>query len=236
MALAPRNEIKRLEALRRYHILDTEPEAAFDDFAKLASFICGTPMATITLVDLDRQWFKAKVGMDRVETPRNQSFCTHTILANEVMVVEDALIDGRFLDSPLVTGDPHIRFYAGAPLLSPDGHAVGSLCALDQRPRKLDVAGKTMLQTLARRVMEQMELRRVSHDLAAALEDLKTLRDLLPICSHCKGIRNDGGYWQRVEDYLFTSSGTDLTHGICPACAKKHYPGLSDRVQLSGAI
>ena len=236
MALAPGNEIKRIEALRRYHILDTESEAAFDDFAKLASFICGTPMATVTLVDSDRQWFKAKLGINQAETPRDQSFCTHTILSNEVMVIEDASIDRRFFDSPLVTGDPNIRFYAGAPMISPDGHALGSLCAIDSEPGTLDPERRAMLETLARRVVEQMELRRVSHDLAEALEDLKTLRGLLPICSHCKGIRNDSGYWERVEDYLCTRGGTDLTHGVCPLCAEEYYPGLLDRVEAKSLV
>jgi GAF domain-containing protein len=232
----PSNESKRLEALKRYRILDTPPEQAFDDFALLASTICGTPMAMVTFVDRERQWFKAGVGHTAAETPREQAFCAHTILGTEVMVVEDARLDARFTANALVTGDPHIRFYAGAPLIDGKGHALGSLCVIDREPRPLPPGQHAALVALARQVMAQLELRRTAADLAEALSDLRTVHGLLPICSHCKGIRNDAGYWQSVETYLKAHTEADFTHGVCPVCLKQHHPKTYERMQAEGRL
>src|SRR5262249_11316417 len=128
----PADEPKRLAALRRYGILDTPPEPAFDDLARLASEICGTPMSLVTLIDADRQWFKARVNIDARETPRDIAFCAYTVMGHELLVVPDAREDRRFADNPFVTGEPGIRFYAGAPLVAPDGSSVGSLCVADR--------------------------------------------------------------------------------------------------------
>jgi PAS domain-containing protein len=156
----PQNESERLGALQRYEILDTEPEQKFDDLTLLASHICQSPIALISLVDAERQWFKAKVGLTTSETPRSISFCGHAILGEDVMVVPDAAADARFSDSPLVTGEPNVRFYAGAPLLTPEGHALGTLCVLDRVPRELTAAQLEALRALARQVVAQLELRR----------------------------------------------------------------------------
>jgi GAF domain-containing protein len=161
-ARKPDQEAARLEALRQYQILDTPSEQAYDDFTLLASFICEVPIALITLVDAERQWFKSKVGLEVSETARNISFCGYTILSNKTLVVNDALCDQRFVNNPLVTSDPSIRFYAGAPLISPEGHALGSLCVIDRQPRALSELQKTALESLARQVVAQLELRRVS--------------------------------------------------------------------------
>ena len=232
----PTNESKRLEALRRYQILDTSAEQAFDDFAFLASTICQTPIALMTLVDTDRQWFKARLGLDVTETPREQAFCAHTILGSEVMVVEDATRDVRFANNALVTGDPHIRFYAGAPLMDAEGNGLGSLCVIDRQPRSLSPEQNKALQALARQTISQLELRRATAELAEALSDIKTLRGLLPICSHCKKVRNDAGFWQSVEAYVKAHSEADFTHSVCPTCLKQHHPKLFERLNAEGKI
>jgi PAS domain S-box-containing protein len=156
----PLDEARRLEALRGYQILDTDPEPSFDELTLLASQLCGTPFAAITLVDESRQWFKAKVGLTMSEMPRDLAFCAHTILRNELLLVQDVRKDRRFANHPLVTGEPGIRFYAGAPLLTPEGQALGTLCVLDQVPRELSEEQKTGLRILSGQVVAQMELRR----------------------------------------------------------------------------
>ena len=221
----PANEAARLQALRDYDILDTAPEEAFDDAVRIAAFICGTPIATVTLIDSQRQWFKAKLGITGAETPRDQAFCAHTILQPKLMEVEDAHQDERFADNPLVTGAPHIRFYAGAPLITADGQSLGSLCVIDKNPRRLSAEQRDCLERLARQVMMNMELRRVSSQLAEAASNLKTLSGMLPICASCKKVRNDQGYWKQVESYISERTNATFSHGLCPDCTGKYFPG-----------
>jgi signal transduction histidine kinase len=156
----PHNEAQRLGALRGYNILDTKREDAFDDLTRIAAQICATPMALVSLVDENRQWFKSDVGLGASETPRELAFCAHAILQDKVFEVPDAHDDVRFHDNALVTGAPHLRFYAGAPLQTPEGHSLGTLCVLDRVPRNLSEDQKAALQALARQAMAQMELRR----------------------------------------------------------------------------
>ena len=156
----PRHETDRLDALQRYDILDTLPEQAFDDLARLAAQICQTPIALITLVDADRQWFKSKVGLTVSETPRDVAFCAHTIVERRLLIVPDTSQDDRFASNPLVTGEPKIRFYVGVPLMTPDNFALGTLCAIDYVPRELSSQQQEALEILARQVVTQLELRR----------------------------------------------------------------------------
>jgi GAF domain-containing protein len=220
----PGNEIERLAALKEYHILDTGTEQSYDDIVILAAHICKVPIAMISLVDEVRQWFKSKVGLDQQQTSRDVAFCAHAILQNEPFTVPDATKDQRFADSALVTGEPHIRFYAGIPLINPEGLALGTLCVVDHQPRRLSAAQLKALQALSRQVMALLELRRVSTHLAAALDHVKTLQGLLPICAWCKRIRDDEGYWSQVEAYFHKATGADFTHGICPECLARALP------------
>ena len=217
----PTNEAERLAALKEYHILDTGTEQSYDDITALAAHICEVPIAMISLVDEARQWFKSRLGVERQQTPREVAFCAHAILQDKPFIVRDATKDRRFAGSALVTGEPHIRFYAGIPLINPEGLALGTLCVVDHQPRRLSIAQHKALQALSRQVMALLESRRVSAHLANALEQVKTLRELLPICAWCKRIRDDEGYWNQVEAYFHKHTGTDFTHGICPQCLEK---------------
>ncbi len=236
----PTNEWQRLETLRGYEILDTEPEAAFDDLTLLASYICQTPVALISLIDADRQWFKSKVGVSVTETSRDIAFCASAILQPDVFIVPDASEDERFAENPLVVSEPKIRFYAGATLMT-DGHALGTLCVVDRVPRELKPEQLEALRALSRQVLAQLELRRnlkrlekslaardraeaekerTLRDLKAAMAKVHTLEGLLPICLSCKKIQDQTGSWQPFEYYVRTHSEAKVTHKICPACSK----------------
>lgn len=174
-------EARRLEALRSYEILDTPEEKIFTDLARVAAAIVGTPVALVSLVDGERQWFKAKVGLNVEETPRNVAFCAHAIRSPELFVVTDATQDARFSSNPLVTSGPEIRFYAGAPLIASDGHALGTLCVIDFEPRELPPEKAEALRILSRQVMAQLHLRRelqwVAQDVARREVLLRPVRE-----------------------------------------------------------
>jgi anti-sigma regulatory factor (Ser/Thr protein kinase) len=201
------DETARLAALARYRILDTEPEQAFDDLTLLASHICGTPIALVTLIDADRQWFKSRVGLSIAETSRSLAFCQHAIRQENLFTIPDALADARFRDHPMVVGEPRIRFYAGAPLITPDGQALGTLCVIDRVPRTLTAQQTDALMALKRQVEAQLELRvhviELKEALAACdrseaerkllveqletqLTGVKRLTSLMPFCSACE--------------------------------------------------
>src|SRR5215475_6468825 len=173
MATPPpiKSEAARVAALHRYAILDTEPEQAFDDLVLLASFICKTPIALISLVDENRQWFKSKLGVSISETSREIAFCSTVIQQSDVFVIPDTLNDERFRDNPLVVSEPNVRFYAGAPLIDEDGHALGTICVLDRIPRELAPDQQVALKALSRLVLAQLEFRRNLMLLKEALLD-----------------------------------------------------------------
>jgi GAF domain-containing protein len=166
-----KSDAARVAALHQYAILDTEPERAFDDLVLLASFICKTPIALISLVDEDRQWFKSKIGISLSETSREIAFCATAIQQSDVFVVPDTLNDERFRNNPLVLSEPKVRFYAGAPLIDEDGHALGTICVLDRIPREFAPDQQSALQALSRLVLGQLELRRNLLLLKEALVD-----------------------------------------------------------------
>jgi GAF domain-containing protein len=216
-------EDARLAALTSYCILDTESEDEYDDLTRLAAQICGTPMALVTLLDKDRQWFKSKVGLAASETPREHSMCAHAVKNRATLVVPDATADPRFHDNPYVTGDPSVRFYAGAPLITADGPALGALCVIDRRPRVMDPAQLSALQALSRQVVRLLELRRLNIQMAAALADQgKSTR--AAVCGCCRRVQTIAGRWLPFDDYL-AAGGEGLEQ--CPAC---NAAGLRDKL------
>lgn len=201
------NENARLAELHRYRILDTAPEKAFDDLTSLASQVAGTPIALMTLVDSDRQWFKSRVGISAQETSRDISVCAHAIRQEDLFVVRDATQDARFSHNPLVQSDPRIRFYAGIPLITGEGYALGTLCVIDRVPRQLTDTQEEALRALGRQAEAQLELRRnleelkqalqerdkaeqdreaLIRELQSALDNVHKLTGLMPLCSACR--------------------------------------------------
>lgn len=180
-APTPVNEQARLTALRSYGILDTGSEGAFDDIAKIAAYVCKAPIAVVNFIDAERQWFKSEIGLGVRETPLSPSICAHAILQTELFVVTDTTVDDRFRFNPLVTGDPGLRFYAGAPLLTSDGLPIGTVCVLDYVARDIDDDQRSTLKSLARQVMAQLELRRT---LARSEEDGRFRHRLLTTIGH----------------------------------------------------
>jgi two-component system, NtrC family, sensor kinase len=164
-------EAARIAALDRYAILDTEPEQSFDDLVILASYVCKAPIAMLSLVDEDRQWFKSKVGVQIHETSRATSFCAHAIQQEDLFIVPDTHQDPRFKENPMVVAEPNIRFYAGAPLINEEGFALGTLCVIDREPRELDTEQKEALMSLSKLAVRTMELRQNLQLLKDALND-----------------------------------------------------------------
>jgi hypothetical protein len=217
------NEEKRLEELKDYKILDTESEVALDEFVEIASCICDTPVSLISLVDDSRQWFKAKKGLAIGETHRKLSFCQYTIdKPKEVLVVNDSLRDSRFSKNPLVTGDPKIRFYAGAPLETPEGNVLGTICVIDNKPRKISERKKVALKLLARKVMDYLNSRKV------LLEQRKHVRDtekkLKKLTDQVSGVIFQFRITEKgVMFFDFLSKGIiDLSPSLNPKLVKKN--------------
>jgi GAF domain-containing protein len=227
-AKKPPDEQARLDALAEFRILGTRPEQCYDDITTIASITCGAPIALMSLVARDSQWFKAKVGIEAMETPRDWSFCAHAIHSPQPMVVEDALFDRRFQNNPLVTGDPKIRMYAGFPLETCDAHRLGTLCIIDRKPGMLTTAQTKVMQALARQVVTLLELRRRTLRLLDGVGSLCGDQPILPICSYCRKVRDGDGDWQFLDQYLSRHSKLGFSHGICDHCMNDHFPDVVD--------
>ncbi len=172
-AALPHNETDRLVALRAFDVLDSGNESTFDDIARLAAYICDMPIALISLVDSERQWFKSKVGLEFSQTSRDQSLCSHAILSPDVvMEISDASRDQRFAEFPMINSEPNIRFYAGAPIVTPAGYAMGTVCVMDRVPRELEPAMREALQMLSRQVVALLDMRRAMAGLRKTTDDL----------------------------------------------------------------
>lgn len=230
----PAREAERLAALRDTGILDTEPEALFDDLTRIAALVCEVPTALITLIDEDRQWFKSRVGLDSSETRREDAFCATAILSpQERLEVRDATLDPRFAHNRYVTAPDGIRFYAGAPILSAEGDAFGTVCVIDSMPRELNTTQREILTALARQAAAHLEQRRVAQRLRAALTEVKALNELLPICTYCHKVREDEGYWSDLNAYLREHAGSQLSHALCPDCLQSRFGDLVGRESTS---
>jgi signal transduction histidine kinase len=177
----PANEIERLKALRSFNIIDTEPEEFFDKVTELASYICGTSMALVTFIEDERQWFKSKIGIDGKETTRDEAFCAYAIHQSDTMVVSDPLLDDRFANNPLVTGNPNIRFYAGAPLITSSGHGLGTLCVLDSKKIELSSEQLKALDDLRDMTMKYMELQKRSKERAKVDREMELMQERVGI-------------------------------------------------------
>ena len=216
----PADEAARLTALRGHAILDTDPELGFDDLTALAASICDTPIALVSLVDAQRQWFKSRYGIDARETPREMAFCAHAILQSDILVVPDATLDPRFHDNPLATGAPCVRFYAGAPLIDPKGFALGTLCVIDHVARDLSARQLEQLARLGRQVICQLELRRARDEarsaavakdafLASMSHEIRTpLNGVLGMAEVLSGMPKPAAQQELIE--IIQSSGNHL--------------------------
>ncbi len=230
-SLSSRNsETARLADLQQYQILDTPAESAFDELTQLAAQICQTPIALISLIDTDRQWFKSKVGLTVSETHRKLAFCAHAIQQDAPLVIENALEDERFATNALVTGAPHIRFYAGAPLTTPTGQRIGTLCVIDQVPRQLQAEQLSALQALSRQVISQLELRRSLTALQQSEERLQFVLQNMPVMLDAVDVEGNITLWNQECERVTGYRGDEMV-GNADALARL-YPNATDRQQM----
>ena len=206
----PADESERLSRLWRLEILDTPSEERFDRVTRIAARLFEVPIALVSLIDKERQWFKSRVGLEAQETPRELAFCGYAIHSGDPFVVPDATQDERFVNNPLVTGAPHIRFYAGQPLLAEDGSGVGTLCLIDRAPRELDTLDLAALNDLAELVADE----------------LARTPQLLTICSFCERIHCRDDRWRAGRAHIEECLGHRYSHGLCPDCFATQVPEL----------
>ncbi len=203
----PPDEAERLRVLSRYKLLDTPPEPLFDGVAQLAALVTGAPMAVVTLIDKDRQWFKARIGLELSETPRSSAFCAHAILSRGLLVIEDAASDPRFKDNPLVTSPPGVRFYAGAPLITPDNFAIGTIAVFDRHPRSLSAEQRRGLSLLAEHVVDHLEASRREQD---SMHILKAIVDASPLAIMALDLDGKVVLWNESSQALFGFTESEM--------------------------
>jgi diguanylate cyclase (GGDEF)-like protein/PAS domain S-box-containing protein len=214
IAPLPHNERERLEELRKYGILDTEPEAVFNSMVQLASYICHTPFAAISLIDEHRQWFKAIVGVEVSETPRDVAFCAHTILQQEPMIIPNTLEDKRFFDNPLVEGGLNLRFYAGVPLVTESGYLLGTLCVFDQQPRQLSAEQLDAIKTLADSVMAHLDLRLSHREIRKYVDDLQLAASIFETASEAVLVTGPQNHIITVNPAFTAMTGYSLSEVV----------------------
>lgn len=237
IAPLPHNERERLEELRKYGILDTEPEAVFNSMVQLASYICHTPFAAISLIDEHRQWFKAIVGVEVSETPRDVAFCAHTILQQETMIVPNTLEDERFCDNPLVESGLNLRFYAGVPLVTESGYRLGTLCVFDQQPRQLSAEQLDAIKTLADSVMAHLDLRLSHREIRKYVDDLQLAASIFESASEAVLVTDPQNHIITVNPAFTAMTGYSLSEvaGKNPniLCSGKQSPAFYQRMWQS---
>lgn len=228
------DEPGRILALKRYGVLDTNRENNFDAITSIVCSVLNVPICAVTLLDETRQWFKSVIGLDCSETPRRVAFCDHTIRQREVMTVEDATTDPRFAANSLVTADPHIRSYAGAPLITPDGYQLGALCAIDHKPRSFDAVQIAILERFSKLVVEQLELRTLAHNdfLTGALTrrafsaaGASAIRQYQRDTTLAALLTFDLDHFKQVNDTFGHAVGDDVLKAVAEACTASLRPG-----------
>jgi GAF domain-containing protein len=203
-------ESQRLKAVALYRTVDEAVSKTLNDLTRLAAAICETPISLITILEADQQIFMARQGIEGQGTLRRDAFCNHALSIDDLLIVEDAQNDQRFQQNPYVIGDPHIRFYAGAPLTVEDGATLGTLCVIDSEPRTLTDHQQEALRILRNMAVDQLKL-------ARARDDLRALKSLLPMCAWCRSIQTEDGSWQPLHEYVVEQQ--HVSHGICPVCS-----------------
>ena len=217
----PFSEEDRLKSLEKYFLDDTSSDVALNKIVKIASVICGTQIAAVSILERDRQWFKAKVGTEISETPREYALCNYTIKGVVPVVVEDTSEDDRFKEHPLVINDPKVRFYAASPIITLEGDILGTVCAVDFTPKSLSTDKIEMLEDLADLARHTIEAHRKAQLLIQLNQNVATLGSLLPVCYKCKSVKTGRGKWELLETFLNREFGTQLSHGICKKCASE---------------
>lgn len=215
------NEEQRLAELQKYGILDTPPEINLDELTYIASYICETPIGLISIIDKERQWFKAKIGLEAQQTPRDVSFCGHAIAQDEIFVIENAELDVRFKDNPLVIGEPNVIFYAGAPLITPAGFKLGTLCVIDHKPKTLTSEQKKILKTLANQVIQHFEMQMLFNKIRSEQKNLIFHAKMLSLGEMASGLAHEinnplmiiTGKLHLLQEYIKEQNGNlDLSY------------------------